>query len=89
MLYSEANLFAGKDNQEYQIWMLCNNCAKKYNIPKSPLIYMGKAQFDQSIRCDRCRKKLFNNEPDTKSDPAITNTNNKSWMEIIKRIIRC
>lgn len=60
MYECEANLFAGKGNQEYQVWTLCNNCAKKYLVPNSPIIYIGKAIFNEQLKCDGCNSNIQN-----------------------------
>ena len=73
--HSKAKIFSGKQKDEYYIWMLCDNCAKSYMVPNSPLVLMGEIDLNEIVHCDSCKRNLITkqeyDERDTNPDITV------------------
>lgn len=66
----KAHLFSGTGENEYHIWVLCEDCAREYIVDDSPIHHMGEAQFSDVMSCDKCNKNLFFDEDQYYIDKA-------------------
>jgi hypothetical protein len=55
----KAYLFSGKGKDEYNTFILCDNCAKKHK-KRNELLYINEITLNNSIKCDKCKKIISN-----------------------------